>query len=43
MFIPMTFIIAWRLLDEERFLSSSLSGYQEYRQKVRYRLVPLIW
>lgn len=42
-FIPITFVIAWRLLDEERFLSKSLSGYAEYRQKVRYRLVPLLW
>ena len=40
MFIPITFIIAWRLLDEEKFLSQSLPGYKEYCQKVRYRLVP---
>jgi protein-S-isoprenylcysteine O-methyltransferase Ste14 len=43
MFIPMTFIIAWRLLDEEKFLSKSLSGYKEYCQKVQYHLVPFIW
>ena len=43
MFIPLTFIIAWRLLDEESCSSSSLSGYPEYRQNVRYRLVPFIW
>ena len=43
MFIPMTAIIAWRLLNEERFLADNLSGYQEYCRKVRYRLGPLIW
>jgi protein-S-isoprenylcysteine O-methyltransferase Ste14 len=42
-FIPMTFIIAWRLLDEEKFLCKSLSAYKEYLQKVQYRLVPFIW
>jgi len=43
MFIPVTISIAWRLLDEEKFLSKSLSGYKDYCQKVRYRLAPFIW
>ncbi len=43
LFIAMTFIIVWRLLDEEKLLSSSLSGYREYCQTVRCRLVPYIW
>lgn len=43
MFIPMSLTVAWRLLDEERLLSKSLSGYDEYRRKVRYRLVPSLW
>jgi protein-S-isoprenylcysteine O-methyltransferase Ste14 len=43
MFIAIAFIIAWRLLEEEKLLSRSLSGYKEYCQKVQYRLVPLIW
>jgi protein-S-isoprenylcysteine O-methyltransferase Ste14 len=30
-------------LDEEKFLRAHLSGYEEYRQKVRYRLIPFIW
>jgi protein-S-isoprenylcysteine O-methyltransferase Ste14 len=41
--IPMTVVIVWRLLDEERFLVKNLSGYQEYQSKVRYRLLPFIW
>jgi protein-S-isoprenylcysteine O-methyltransferase Ste14 len=43
MLVPMTLIIAWRLLNEERFLATNLSGYPEYCRRVRYRLVPLIW
>jgi protein-S-isoprenylcysteine O-methyltransferase Ste14 len=35
--------IIWRLLDEEAFLSVNLPGYDEYRHKVRNRLVPYIW
>jgi protein-S-isoprenylcysteine O-methyltransferase Ste14 len=42
-FIPITFVIAWRLLDEEKFLLQGLSGYKEYCQKTRYRLAPFIW
>ena len=35
--------IVWRLLEEEKFLSKNLPGYADYRQKVRYRLIPFIW
>jgi len=41
--IPLIPVLAWRLLDEERFLARELPGYVEYCQKVRYRLVPGIW
>jgi protein-S-isoprenylcysteine O-methyltransferase Ste14 len=41
--IPLILVLAWRLLDEERFLARELPGYVEYCQKVRYRLVPGIW
>ncbi len=41
--IPMTLVIAWRLLEEEKFLAENLSGYSDYRNKVRCRLVPLVW
>jgi protein-S-isoprenylcysteine O-methyltransferase Ste14 len=43
MFIAMFLIIAWRARAEERFLLQNLSGYKEYCQIVRYRLVPLVW
>ena len=35
--------LIWRLLDEERLLSTKLSGYTEYKQRVRHRLVPFVW
>jgi protein-S-isoprenylcysteine O-methyltransferase Ste14 len=42
-FAPFAACVVWRLLDEERFLSSRLVGYSEYREKTRYRLIPHIW
>jgi protein-S-isoprenylcysteine O-methyltransferase Ste14 len=36
-------VIIWRLLDEEAFLSENLTGYNEYRSKVRWRLIPGIF
>ena len=36
-------VIALRSLEEEKFLLKNLSGYEAYRQKVRYRLIPFIW
>jgi protein-S-isoprenylcysteine O-methyltransferase Ste14 len=41
--IPITLVIVWRLVDEEKFLVKNLSRYSEYQNKVRYRLVPFIW
>lgn len=36
-------LLAVRLLDEERFLAENLDGYRDYRNHIRYRLIPLIW
>ena len=41
--IPLILVIIARLLDEEKFLKANLTGYEEYYQKVRYRLVPYVW
>jgi protein-S-isoprenylcysteine O-methyltransferase Ste14 len=41
--LPLILVIIARLLAEERFLAANLSGYEAYRQKVRYRLLPYIW
>lgn len=42
-FLAYPFIIAKRIVHEEAFLEKELSGYREYKQKVRYRLIPYIW
>ena len=36
-------IIIIRLKDEEELLTRELTGYAEYRQKVKYRLFPFVW
>lgn len=40
---PYPFLIAIRILNEEKVLVNNLSGYKEYKAKVKYRLVPFIW
>jgi protein-S-isoprenylcysteine O-methyltransferase Ste14 len=35
--------IVIRLLDEERFLIVHLAGYDAYRRRVRFRLIPGVW
>ena len=42
-FLPYVFIIAVRIIDEEKLLSKELCGYEEYKKKVRYRLIPFVW
>ena len=42
-FLAYPFIIAKRIKGEEAFLEKELSGYAEYKQKVKYRLIPFIW
>lgn len=41
--IPMPLLLAFRIKDEEGLLVKELVGYQEYTQRVRYRLIPMIW
>ena len=36
-------IIVFRILNEEKVLAEGLLGYKEYKQKVKYRLIPFIW
>jgi protein-S-isoprenylcysteine O-methyltransferase Ste14 len=35
--------LVWRLFDEEKFLARNLPGYVAYQNRVRYRLIPLVW
>ena len=41
--VPGLIVLALRIRDEEKLLQEELDGYREYTQKVRYRLVPLMW
>lgn len=41
--IALDAVIVVRLLNEERYLSANLPGYDAYRREVIYRLVPLVW
>jgi len=41
--LPLILVVAVRLLEEEKYLRANLGGYEEYRQQVRYRLIPFIW
>jgi protein-S-isoprenylcysteine O-methyltransferase Ste14 len=36
-------VLVARILNEEEVLSKDLKGYPEYKQKVRFRLIPGIW
>ncbi|MBQ6089430.1 MAG: isoprenylcysteine carboxylmethyltransferase family protein [Firmicutes bacterium] len=36
-------IIVKRIKNEEEVLEQELKGYREYKQKVKYRLIPFIW
>ena len=42
-FLAYPFIISKRIKGEEEFLEKELEGYSEYKQKVKYRLIPFIW
>jgi protein-S-isoprenylcysteine O-methyltransferase Ste14 len=36
-------VLVGRIVGEERMLVNELEGYQDYRKKVVYRLIPLVW
>ncbi len=40
---PGVLVLISRILDEEKMLTQELDGYREYRQRVRYRLLPHVW
>lgn len=42
-FLVYPFLIAARILNEEKVLTEGLEGYKEYKEKVKYRLIPFIW
>ena len=36
-------IIAIRINNEEKLLSEKLYGYSEYKEKVKYKIIPFLW
>ena len=40
-FYPVLMVV--RILDEEKLLSAELAGYEEYKRKVKYRMIPFVW
>ncbi len=40
LYIP---IIAKRIRNEEKVLSEGLAGYEEYRKRVKYKVIPFVW
>ena len=39
-YIPIIYV---RMSSEEKVLEEGLEGYKEYKQKVRYKVIPFIW
>ncbi|MBR5473463.1 MAG: isoprenylcysteine carboxylmethyltransferase family protein [Clostridia bacterium] len=42
-FLAYPLIIALRIKNEEQVLSEQLDGYREYKQKVKYKIIPFVW
>ena len=36
-------VIAKRIANEEDVLEKGLEGYQNYKKKVRYKMIPFLW
>ena len=36
-------VIAKRIANEEEVLEKGLEGYQNYKKKVRYKMIPFLW
>lgn len=42
-FLFYPFLLVKRIKNEEEILEKGLEGYAEYKKKVRYHMIPLIW
>ena len=40
LYIP---VISKRIRNEEKVLEQGLDGYKEYKERVRYKVIPLVW
>lgn len=41
--LPYPFLLAIRIFNEEKVLEQGLEGYTDYKQKVKWRLLPFVW
>lgn len=41
LFVPA--VLVKRIRNEEEVLEQGLPGYEEYKKKVRYRMIPFVW
>lgn len=41
--LAMLFLLAGRIIGEEKMLVNELEGYEDYKRKVKYRLIPFVW
>ena len=42
-FLHYPVLIAVRIVNEEKVLCAELAGYEEYKKKVKYRIIPFVW
>jgi len=42
-FLPFPLVLEKRIKNEEEILEKGLEGYKEYKQKVKYKMIPFIW
>jgi len=42
-FSPYIFVVVVRIINEEKVLSEGLEGYEDYKKRVKYRLLPFVW
>jgi len=42
-FLVYPFLLVRRIENEEEVLEQGLAGYREYKQRVKYRMIPFVW
>jgi len=42
-FLAFPFTLVKRIKNEEKVLEEGLKGYKEYKEKVKYKMIPFIW
>lgn len=42
-FLLFPLVLAKRIKNEEEILEQGLEGYKEYKQKVKYKMIPFVW